>query len=97
MNEEYTKLNKANTKQQKELDLIRKESSDRTQKQLKEFAKNNPEIGLQKIKRTKKTVLVCRIVFFELIRFFVSYIVRKNFQKLFCFIGIKIFDFKVFI
>ncbi|KRL06306.1 MAG: hypothetical protein ABF991_07155 [Liquorilactobacillus hordei] len=54
MNEEYTKLNQANTKQQKEIDLIRKEISNRTQNQLKEFAKKNPEIGLQKNKENKK-------------------------------------------
>ncbi|WP_040524608.1 hypothetical protein [Liquorilactobacillus vini] len=54
MNKEYTKLNKVNTKQQKELDLIRKEISNRTQKQLKEFAKQNPEVGLQKNKENKK-------------------------------------------
>ena len=47
MNEEYTK-------QQKEIDLIRKEISNRTQNQLKEFAKKNPEIGLQKNKENKK-------------------------------------------
>ena len=54
MNEEYTKLNQANTKQQKEIDLIRKEISNRTQKQLKKFAKQNPEVGLQKNKENKK-------------------------------------------
>lgn len=52
--EEYTKLNKVNTKQQKELDLIRKEISIRAQSRLQEFAKQNPEVGLQKNKENKK-------------------------------------------
>lgn len=54
MNEEYTKLKQANTKQQKEIDLIRKEISNRIQKQFKEFAKKNPEIGLQKKREQKR-------------------------------------------